>query len=225
MAPGRFQSLACPGFLIVLDAWKLILNSLNMSYDYVIDPLFVLLGQGLSSLILQPLVFLQFPVSLQVVTAAFIFASLSIFLRHFFKIKEHEQEFRRLFAEKYSIQEDIAKLSDWKIKSLMYKHVDTELDDFFNTYMAEKYVRYVAVYLLPLFTGEIWLNSVFSPDNLYNIHGSEYVLMFPVNSMGVTGMTVSTLFLLAWLLGLVIIVCTVNLLTKMIKRDDIKPGG
>jgi len=175
-----------------------------MVYEQFIGPLFFLLGQGLNTLIIQPLVFLQFPVSLQIVTAGLIFAALSMFLRRILKIKEHEEEFRKQFADKYSIQGDIAKISDWKIKSVMYEHVDRELDEYFNTYLAQKYVRYVAVYLLPLFMGEIWLNSVFSPDNLYDIHGSSFALPLPANSMGIHGLTVSALFLVSWLVGLII---------------------
>ncbi len=201
-----------------MDAWNYILNSLNTVYERFIGPLFFLLGQGLNSLILQPLVFLQFPVSLQIVTAAFLFAALSLFLRRVLKIKEHEAEFRRLFAEKYSIQGDIAKISDWKIKSLMFEYADKELDEFFNTYMAQKYVRYVAVYLLPLFTGEIWLNNVFSPDNLYDIHGSTFALPLPANSAGIHGLTVSALFLLAWLLGLFLF----SLAGKLFKKSEKK---
>ncbi len=176
-----------------------------MIYEQFIGPLFFLLGQGLSTLILKPLVFLQLPVSLQVVVAAFIFSALSIVLRKVLKVREHELEFRRKFADKYSIQEDIAKISDWKIKSLMFDYADRELDEFFNTYMAQKYVRYVAVYLLPLFMGEIWLNSVYSPDNLYDIHGSTFALPLPENSFGIHGLTVSALFLIAWVIGLIAI--------------------
>ncbi len=189
-----------------------------MVYEQFIGPLFFLLGQGLNTLILQPLVFLQFPVSLQIVTAGLIFAALSLFLRHVLKIKEHDDEFRKKFAEKYSIQEDIAKLSDWKIKSVMYEHVDRELDEYFNTYLAHKYARYAAVYLLPLFMGEIWLNNVFSPDNLYDIHGSSYVLPLPANSMGIHGLTVSALFLLAWVLGLIVFAMAGKLINKSDKK-------
>ena len=209
-----------PASPLVLDAWNYILDSLNMVYEQFIGPLFFLLGQGLNTLILQPLVFLQFPVSLQIVTAGLIFAALSLILRRVVKIREHEMEFRRKFAEKYSIQEDIAKISDWKMKSLMYDHVDRELDEFFNTYMAQKYVRYVAVYLLPLFMGEIWLNSVFSPDNLYDIHGSTYALPLPANSAGIHGLTVSALFLLAWLLGLIVFALAGKLIKKSDKRKQ-----
>ncbi len=191
-----------------------------MVYEQFIGPLFFLLGQGLNILILQPLVFLQLPVSLQIVTAGFIFAAVSIFMRSVLKVQQHEARFRRKFAEKYSIQDDISKISDWKIKSLMYEYSDRELDEFFNTYMAEKYVRYVAVYLLPLFCGEIWLNSVFSPDNLYDIHGSSYALPLPENSAGIHGLTVSALFLLAWLSGLILLFSARRLIRKSNKANN-----
>ena len=196
----------CPehAYYILHITWNHILNSLNMIYEQFIGPLFFLLGQGLNVLILKPLVFLKLPVSLQIMAAALVFAAISILLRRFLRVKEHELEFRKKFAEKYSIQEDIAKISDWKIKSLMFDYADKELDEFFNNYMAQKYVKYVAVYLLPLFFGEIWLNSVFSPDNLYDIHGSTFALPLPPNSLGIHGLTVSALFLITWVIGLML---------------------
>ncbi len=175
-----------------------------MVYEQFMDPLFFLLGQGLNSLILQPLVFLQFPVSLQIAVSGFIFSVLSIILRHVLKVREHDMDFRREFSKRHAIQKDISLVSDWKLKSMMYDYSDDELDEIFNTYMAQKYVRYTAVYLMPLFTGEIWMNATFSPDKLYDIHGSTFALPIPGSPFGIHGLTVSSLFLVSWLVGLVI---------------------
>jgi hypothetical protein len=81
---------------------------------------------------------------------------------------------------------------------------DDELNDDFNTYIAQHYGRYVLVYLLPILLMLAWLNSIFDEQALQELVGMPYVLPAPQNSFGVEGLSVTFIFLATYIVSLVI---------------------
>ncbi len=79
---------------------------------------------------------------------------------------------------------------------------DDELNDDFNTYLANHYARYVTVYLLPVFLVLAWLNTVFSDSVLQKVVGIPYAIPVPKNHFLIQGLSVTAVFLLSYLLSL-----------------------
>jgi len=59
------------------------------------------------------------------------------------------------------------------------------------------------VYLLPVFLTLAWLNTVFTTSVLVARNGIPYVVSVPENRFGVQGLSVTAIFLLAYIFGLI----------------------
>lgn len=184
------------------------MESLNRILDWLyydcIAPLFQLLGRLLSLVFIEPLVYLHVPVWLHVVIIAVLTACFSFFLRRLLKVEEKVKRFNALFAEKRRRQQDLQLISDKYSREALYRVTDDDLNSDFNTYLAHHYARYVTVYMLPLFLVMAWLNSVFSEAMLTARFGHLFVLNVPANSFGISGLSVTFIFLLTYVLCLII---------------------
>jgi uncharacterized membrane protein (DUF106 family) len=172
-------------------------------YD-CITPLFQFIGRVLSLLLIQPLAYLQVPVWLHVILLAILTAFFSFYLRHLLKVEEKVKRFNALFAEKRRRQQDLQLISDKYSREALYRITDDDLNSVFNTYLAHHYARYVTVYMLPVFLVLAWLNMVFSETMLLSRFGHPFVLSVPENSFGVSGMSVTSVFLLTYVLCLIL---------------------
>lgn len=171
----------------------------------LIMPLLQALSDILEFFLIKPMSLIGFPVAVQIFLASAFTATLSIFIRKAVRMEKEERDFHQKFSEKLSLQKDISKLGDWKMKKLMYDASDSELDEAFNTYIAGKYVRYAASYLIPLFAGEIWINNIFNPEKMHIINGMPHVLPIPSNSYGIEGISVSSFFLISYIIFLTVL--------------------
>ena len=184
------------------------MESLNRILDWLyydcIAPLFQLMGRLLSLVLIQPLALLHTPVWLHVIFLAVLTACFSFFLRHLLKVEEKVQRFNALFAKKRERQQDLQLISDKYSREALYKVTDDDLNSDFNTYLAHHYARYVTVYMLPIFLILAWLNTVFTETYLLDVLGHPFVLNVPENSFGVTGLSVTFIFLLTYVLSLIV---------------------
>lgn len=183
------------------------MDSINSFLDWLyfdcITPFFQLVGRLLNLIFIHPLVWLNIPVWLHVVLIAFLTACFSFFLRHLLKVDEKVHHFNDLFAEKRRRQQDLQLIQDKYSREALYRVTDDELNSDFNTYLAHHYARYVTVYMLPVFLVLAWLNSVFSEAMLTYRFNHPFVLMVPENSFGVSGLSVSFVFLVTYVLCLI----------------------
>ena len=187
----------------MLDAFlQNILLILDWLFESIVSPVFLLAGRGLELLMLKPLDALHAPVVWQLILAAVITALLSRYLRTLFRVEQKEQEFKEKFSAEKAKQQDIKLLEDWKTRDEFYKACDQELDEDFNTYLAQRIGRYVGVYLLPLFLVLFWLNSVFSTQELLSRNGSPFVVSLSGWSLGIEGLNVTFVFLVAYVFSL-----------------------
>jgi len=184
------------------------MESLNYILDWLfyecIGPLFQLLGRLLSLVFIQPLAYLQVPVWLHVILLAVLTACFSFYLRHLLKVEEKVKRFNVLFAEKRRRQQDLQLIPNKYSREALYKVTDDELNSDFNTYLAHHYARYVTVYMLPVFLVLAWLNTVFTETMLLSRFGHRFVLKVPVNNFGISGLSVTSIFLLTYVLCLII---------------------
>ncbi len=184
------------------------MDGLNRILDWLfydcIAPVFKLLGELLSLIFIQPLVFLHVPLWLHIVLLAVLTALFSFSLRRLLKVDEKVRRFNALFAEKRRRQQDLQLIENKYSRDAMYRVTDDELNSDFNTYLAHHYARYVTVYMLPIFLVLAWLNSVFSESMLMTRLGHAFVLTVPANRFGVSGLSVTSIFLLTYVLCLVI---------------------
>ena len=184
------------------------MESVNRILDWLyfdcITPLFQLLARLLSLVFIQPLAYLHVPVWQHVAMIAVLTACFSFFLRHLLRVDEKVKHFNAVFAEKRRRQQDLQLIPDKYSRAALYRVTDDELNSDFNTYLAHHYARYVTVYMLPVFLVLAWLNSVFSETMLTNRFGHPFVLKIPVNSFGVSGLSVTSIFLLTYVLCLII---------------------
>jgi len=184
------------------------MESLNRILDWLyydcIAPLFQLIGRLLSLVLIQPLVSLHVPLWLHVIFIAVLTACFSFFLRHLLKVEEKVKRFNALFAEKRGRQQDLQLIPDKYSREALYKVTDDDLNSDFNTYLAHHYARYVTVYMLPVFLVLAWLNTVFTETMLSNLLGHPFVLKVPANNYGVSGLSVTFIFLLTYVLSLIV---------------------
>ena len=184
------------------------MESLERIFDWLfydgIAPLFQLLGRLLSLVFIQPLASMHLPVWLHVILIAVLTAMFSFTLRHLLKVDEKVKRFNTLFAEKRRRQQDLQLIPNKYSREALYRVTDDELNSDFNTYLAHHYARYVTVYMLPIFLVLAWLNSVFSENMLMARFGHPFVLQVPANSFGVAGLSVTSIFLLTYVLCLII---------------------
>jgi Ca2+/Na+ antiporter len=180
------------------------MHILDWLYYGCIGPAFEMLANLLSLVFILPLTYLSVPVWLHVMLISVLTCCLSFFLRWLLNVEEKVNHFNALFTEKRRRQQNLQMISDKYSRQALYKVTDDELNDDFNTYLALHYARYVTVYLLPLFLTLAWINSVFSESMLLNLLGSRFVVNLPDNILGLTGMSVTFIFLLTYILCLII---------------------
>lgn len=167
-----------------------LLTILSLFFDRIyfgmVSPLFSLIGRALEYAIITPLDLLGLPAGVQVMAAAGITALISLKLRQLLEVEARERAFRELFRAKKKKQENLALVSDWKSRDAFYRATDNEIDEDFNTYLAQRFARQGIVYLLPVFLALFWLTTVFAespfvvglPENPWNLPGLSIQLVF-----------------------------------------------
>lgn len=179
------------------------LTALDWFFNAIIVPFFVITGQGLEWLLLRPMVLLHVPVFLQTVIIAVMAGAGSMLIRHLIKVEAREKAFQAKFSRKKEQQREIELLTDWKTRDLLYRTMDNDLDEDFNTYLAQRFAIHTAVYLLPIFLTLSWLDNVLSRERLLELTGSPHVLTLPGNAYGITGLPVASVFLMGYVATLI----------------------
>jgi len=146
-------------------------------------------------------------------------ALLSRFLRRWLKVEEKEQLFKEKFTAQRSQQKNIDLLSDWKTRDSLYRYTDKEIDEDFNTYLAQRFARYMQVYMIPLFLSQYWLSTVFPLEKLISQLGSPYLIDLSAKGWTVQGLNTTVVFLVAYIIGLI----SCHYGSKKIKRRSAKP--
>lgn len=196
--------VSTPLFLPFMVAMESLSRILDWLFYDCITPVFLLLGRLLSLVFIKPFTLLNTPLWLHIIVLAILMAFFSFYLRRLLKVEEKVQRFNALFAEKRRRQQDLQYITEKYSREALYRVTDDELNSDFNTYLAHHYARYVTVYMLPLFLVLAWLNSVFSEAYLLQRLGHPYVLLVPANRFGITGLSVTALFLFVYVLCLIV---------------------
>ena len=183
---------------------EFLIHILDWLYYECIGPAFQLLAHILSIIFIRPLTYLQVPIWLHVILLAVLTSCFSFFLRRLINVEEKVNHFNTLFTEKRRRQQNLQMISDKYSRQALYKVTDDELNDDFNTYLAHHYARYVAVYLLPIFLTLAWINSVFNEEMILALLGNRFIINLPANIFGLTGLSVTFIFLLTYVFCLII---------------------
>lgn len=173
---------------------------LDKIYYGTIVPFFLLGGRVLYFIFIQPMVYLHFPVWLQVCVLAFLVTCCSFALRHLLRVDEKTRRFNEQFSKRREQQQELQLISDKYSRDALYRVTDEELNEQYNYFLAHHYARYVIIYMLPIFLTLAWLNQVYSTAVL----GNTFVITIPVNDFGVQGLSVTFLFLFTYVTSLVI---------------------
>jgi ABC-type transport system involved in cytochrome bd biosynthesis fused ATPase/permease subunit len=173
---------------------KTISNILDFLYFEIISPVFVFIAHGLDILLIQPMQFLQLPPVLQVMFIALLTAMLSMAIRHLLRVEQKEAVFKAKFTKKKDAQDDLKLISDWKSRETFAKTIDDDIDQDFNSYLAERFARHGMVYLLPIFLSLFWLENA--------LDSSGILFPLPENRFGVEGIYPQFVFLLTYCLVL-----------------------
>jgi len=168
----------------------------------VFTPLFSAIGHFLQTIIISPLDALGAPLWLQVALVALMTAGISIFIRKLLRVDEKEAEFQRAFMERKQAQELIKEIDDWKKQSVLYDASDQELDERFNDYLAQRFARYGLTYLMPVFFALFWLDHIPAVMRLKEETGAVFVITFPGQIKGVSGISLPLLFMTVYLLAI-----------------------
>jgi hypothetical protein len=175
-------------------------NFLDKIYYGTIVPLFAVGGRVLYFVFIQPMVFLDFPVWLQICVLAVLVALGSFALRHLLHVDEKTRCFNAQFAKKREQQQTLQLITDKYSREALYRITDEDLNSQYNYFLAHHYARYVIIYMLPIFLTLAWLNQVYSAAVL----GSLFAITMPVNDFGIQGFSVTFLFLLTYVICLII---------------------
>lgn len=179
-------------------------NILNALFYGVISPLVLFVRNLLDLLFLDTLSLFRIPPAGQVVVVAGFTALLAFILRRWLCVDAREKTFRETFVAQKTKRDNIAMVSDWKSRDAMYRSADQSIDEDFNIYLAQRYFRYVLVYLLPLFLVMAWLNDSLDERVLPTVSGQPYLFLFPSHPLGMQGVSVTLLFLLSYILFLIV---------------------
>jgi len=133
------------------------LDIVDWIYGALIAPLFAFMSKALEQILLYPMDTVGIPIGVQIVIIGTLAAILSQMLRKALRVDKKEEAFRKMFMEKKAEQEHFKMISDWKKRQLLYETSDKELDELFNTYLAQRFSRYGLIYLLPIFLTLFWL--------------------------------------------------------------------
>lgn len=184
----------------------LITTQVNAIFDWIfagmVVPLFSTASHLMELVLLSPLDALHIPFWLEITVIASLTAFLSLLIRRHLKIDEKEAAFQEAFAARKEAQELIKDLDDWKKQSVLYDASDKQLDEEFNTYLAQRFSRYGLTYLMPVFLMLFWLDRVRPACELEARTGSPFAVPLPQNCFGIPGISVPLLFLavyLAWI--------------------------
>jgi len=177
---------------------------LDWLYFGVVTPLFHGIGWMLSLVFIRPLVWLHTPIWLHVALLGTLTAVFSLQIRRLLGVEEKVAKFNAMFAEKRRRQQNLQFIPDKYSREALYHVTDDELNHDFNTYLANHYARYVTVYLLPVFLTLAWLNTIFSASFLRHAVGIPYAIGLPENRFDIQGLTVTAVFLLAYIVSLMV---------------------
>ncbi len=180
-----------------------ITGGLDWLFAALVFPVFVGIAQGLDVLVLRPLSFLNVPIVLQTIIIAALTGCLSLAIRSLVKVEREEGLFREMFKDKRSKQQNIELISDWKTRDTFYRTTDSDIDDDFNTYLAQRFARHTAAYLLPIFLVLYWLETALPKEKLVQLVGGPYALPLPANGYGIEGLSVPFIFLVAYAASLI----------------------
>ncbi len=173
---------------------NIISNVLNLLYFEIISPVFVFIAGALDTAVIQPLQFLHIPAVLQIMFIALLTGMLSMLIRHLLGAEQKDAAFKELFAVKKEAQNDLKLISDWKSRETFAKSIDDDIDNDFNSYLAERFARHGMVYLLPIFLSLFWLENSPLPNGI--------LYYFPENRFGLQGIYPQFVFLLTYCLVL-----------------------
>ncbi len=180
-----------------------ITGGLDWLFAALVSPLFTGMAQGLELLLLRPLTLLHIPIALQTVIIAALTACLSLAIRALIQVEKEEGLFRKKFVAKRTSQKNIDLIPDWKTRDSFYRTTDSDIDDDFNTYLAQRFARHTATYLLPIFLALYWLETALPTEKLEQMVGVPYALALPANGYGIEGLSVPFIFLLAYAASLI----------------------
>jgi len=189
-------------------------NWLDLAAQYLLYPLFRFLDHGLSLFLLRPMELMGAPISLRIITTAALTAILSLTIRHMLRVREKEKQFLVFLTAKKHDQKQLELLEDWKLKKELYEFSDNEIDEEFNTYIAQRFAQYGLTYLLPIFLTMAWLEHHFPKNLLIEQLGHEHLLPLPPNPWGIDGLNTPALFLITYLCTILFIYITKLILIK-----------
>ncbi len=172
------------------------LRFLDLIFYEIISPFFHFIGHILDVVILGPLRFVNAPPMVQMVLVAMLTAIFCFFLRHLFQVEKKEHAFQKVFLKQKAQRDELHHINNWKTREQLAKTMDNEMDERFNTYLADRFVRYGLVYLLPMFLILFWVeNSI----------GTQAVIILPAIFKSPLSLPSLVIFLTSYLITLIIL--------------------
>ncbi|MDH3347863.1 MAG: hypothetical protein OEM02_07165 [Desulfobulbaceae bacterium] len=174
-------------------------NILDIVAQYCLYPAFIALDQILYFFFLLPMETVKMTLPLQVFIIACCTAFLSLYIRSKLQVREKEKLFLKSLTHKKKDQKQLELLDDWKLQKVLYEYSDNEIDEEFNTYIAQRFAQYGLSYLLPIFLIMGWLNHHFPRPLILERLGHEYILSLPENRWDLPGLHIPAIFFISYL--------------------------
>ncbi len=179
--------------------WSNVKHGLDILFVRVIAPIFSAIGTLLYLILLKPLELLQLPIFLQVLIIGGLTGILSIYIKKMLRVTEKEQAFFEKFEKMKAVQKNFDLMEDWKARKVLYEASDKEIDEEYNTFIAQKFSHFGMVYLLPIFLTLFWLDTVYPASRLEALNGLPYTIIFPSQPFGLPGLSVPVTFFIGYI--------------------------
>ncbi len=172
------------------------LKFLDLIFYELISPFFHFIWQALDFVILGPLRFVNAPPVVQIALVAMFTAIFCFFLRYLFQVEKKERTFQKTFLKQKAQRDELHHINDWKMREQLAKTMDNEIDEKFNIYLADRFVRYGLVYLLPMFLTLFWVETSI---------GTQAVLFLPKIFESPISLPSPVIFLASYLITFVVL--------------------
>ncbi len=179
--------------------WEYVKHFLDLLFINVVAPVFSIIGKILHIFLIKPLDLLQLPIFLQIMIIGALTAILSIFIKKTLRVREKEEAFFKKFEKMKAVQKNFDLMEDWKTRKVLYEASDKEIDEEYNTFIAQRFANFGMVHLLPIFLTLFWLDTVYPASYLEAINGLPYTLVFPSQPLGLPGLSVPVTFFIGYL--------------------------
>ncbi len=136
----------------------------------------------------------------QIIALAVVTGIVSLLLRRILLIKVLETTFQSSFQKHLDHRKQFILCPNQHFRDMLYQASDQELNEDFNSYLAQRFVQQTLIYILPLLLSLSWLDNSLPTEGYSADLGKPFIMVLPLGEYGIPGIPFPILFLIAYIL-------------------------